>query len=145
MFTTPLDHIATPERLMDAALSIKSKAVGIDGESLRRYREEPALLEELSAELVDGRYTPVPMQRIDLPKSDGETRPIALASVRDKIVQKLLAQALTPYFDHGPRRERLGGLLGGAGDRRRRQAPLPRARHPGSRRPDQQCANHRTE
>ena len=99
MFTTPLDHIATPERLMEALLSIRSKAVGIDGESLRRYRDDPALLEELSLELIDGHYAPVPMQRIELPKGDGETRPIALAAVRDKIVQKLLAQTLTPYFD----------------------------------------------
>jgi CRISPR-associated endonuclease Cas1/group II intron reverse transcriptase/maturase len=99
MFTTPIDQLATPEKLMEALLSIRSKAVGIDKESLRRYREDPRLLEALSQELRNGRYVPEPMQRVELPKSDGTTRPIALASAKDKIVQKLLALHLGPYFD----------------------------------------------
>lgn len=99
MFATPLDHFATPEKLMETLLSIRSKSVGIDKESLQHYRDHPELLETLSWELIDGRYTPRPMERFELSKEDGSGRPIALATARDKIVQKLLAQHLAPYFD----------------------------------------------
>ena len=98
-FTIPLDQIVTPGNLRDAAFAIRSKAVGIDKESLNLYRDDPARLEALSREILTGRYTPEPLQRIEIAKNATETRPIAISSVRDKIVQKCLASALTPHFD----------------------------------------------
>jgi len=99
MFTVPFEHIVSPSALRDAAMAIRSKSLGIDKESLRRYRDDPEAIARLSDELRSGRYVPQPLERLELPKADGETRPIALASVRDKIVQKALQLALEPYFD----------------------------------------------
>jgi len=99
MYTPTLEQIFTPEHLRDAAWAIRSRSVGLDREDLKAYRDDPQKIRELSEELISGRYAPVPLQRIDLPKSDTETRPIALGSVRDKIVQKCLAAALAPHCD----------------------------------------------
>ena len=99
MFTTPFDQIFTLENLQTAAFAIKSKSVGIDEERIDTYRNDPSRLEALRDELLGGRYTPKPLKRIELPKSDGTRRPIGLSAVRDKIVQKTLANALLAHFD----------------------------------------------
>ena len=99
MFSPTLDQLATVQRLREAAESIDSKAVGLDRVSLSAYLDDGEVLEELAAQLREGRYAPLPLERIELPKAGGETRPIGIAAVRDRIVQKWLALALTDYFD----------------------------------------------
>ena len=99
MFTITLDQIATTEKLKDAAFAIRSKVVGLDKESLALYRDDADRLDTLRTELLTGRYTPEPLQRIEIAKNATESRPIALSSARDKIVQKCLATALAAHFD----------------------------------------------
>ncbi len=99
MFTITLDQIATTEKLKDAAFAIRSKVVGLDKESLALYRDDADRLDTLRTELLTGRYTPEPLQRIEIAKNATEIRPIALSSARDKIVQKCLATALAAHFD----------------------------------------------
>jgi group II intron reverse transcriptase/maturase/CRISPR-associated endonuclease Cas1 len=99
MMKRTLDGIVTPQALKSAAREIESRAVGLDRETLQDYLSDPAKFEKLSAELVEGRYTPMPLERVEIPKGRGETRPIGISVVRDKIVQKTLAKALTEYFD----------------------------------------------
>ncbi|WP_456391133.1 CRISPR-associated endonuclease Cas1 [Hydrogenimonas sp.] len=99
MFTITLDQIATTEKLKDAAFAIRSKVVGLDKESLALYRDDADRLDTLHTELLTGRYTPEPLQRIEIAKNATESRPIALSSARDKIVQKCLAAALAAHFD----------------------------------------------
>lgn len=99
MFTATIEHILSSRKLLEAAQSIESRAVGIDKESLQSYIDSPDKIELLSSELVGGSYTPMPMERIEIPKSDGEKRALGISSVRDKIVQKALAMALSDYFD----------------------------------------------
>jgi len=99
MFTVPLERIVTPSNLLDAANTLRSKAAGLDGKTLKDFRNNPKRLETLSQEILTGRYTPEPLRRIHLEKADGQTRPIAVGAAKDRIVQKCLAMALTPYFD----------------------------------------------
>ena len=47
MFTIQLEQIATVEKLKESAFAIKSKAVGLDKESVLRYRDDESLFEEL--------------------------------------------------------------------------------------------------
>jgi group II intron reverse transcriptase/maturase/CRISPR-associated endonuclease Cas1 len=99
VFTPTLEQIFTPEHLRDAAFAIRSRSVGLDRETLEAYRNDPEKIVRLAEELHTGRYAPVPLRRVDLPKDATETRPIALGAVRDKIAQKCLAAALMPHFD----------------------------------------------
>jgi len=100
MFTIQLEQIATVEKLKESAFAIKSKAVGLDKESISRYRNDEELLKELAEELITGCYVPQPLKRIEIEKDENETRPLGLSSARDKIVQKLLAMQMMEYFDH---------------------------------------------
>ena len=98
MFTPPLEQIVTPNRLKEAAWAVTSKAAGPDGRTIDAYRDEEAL-RRLHEEIVNGRYAPLPLERIELTKEDGTARPLGISAPRDKIVQKCLAEALTPHFD----------------------------------------------
>ena len=98
-FTPTLDQILSPKKLEAAAYAIRSRAVGIDNEDIRAWRDDPKRLEALAASIVQGTYVPEPLQRIEVQKESGGTRPLGISSVRDKIVQKALHTALDDFFD----------------------------------------------
>ena len=77
--------------LMGAWKRIRTKkaAGGLDRISVEDFETDLTRnLDRLMDDLVKGRYTPEPLERINAPKLDGsrETRPLSLPSVRDKIV-----------------------------------------------------------
>lgn len=101
MFTAQLEHIFTLEKLSDAFEAINQNASGLDDVSYREFK--PSLqsnLEELRDALIQGLYTPEPLKKIEIEKDGSdEMRPISLASIKDKIVQKSLNDALVGYFE----------------------------------------------
>ena len=100
MLTTPYQKIFSKASLKEALSFIKSKGSGIDKEFLDDFKKYEKLhIKALNGELLDGIYSPEPIKKISIPKNDKEYRPIALASVRDKVVQRALVNAIEPYFD----------------------------------------------
>jgi len=100
MLTTPYKKIFSKASLKEALTLIKSKGSGIDKEFLDDFKKYEKLhIKALNNELLDGIYSPEPIKKISIPKNDKEYRPIALASVRDKVVQRALVMAIEPYFD----------------------------------------------
>lgn len=96
-----LESIVQVSALQKALELLDTKGVGLDGESLHDWKNAPVeRFTELSRDILTGKYTPEPLARFDLAKSSGGTRPIALSSIKDKIVQKALATALSPHFQH---------------------------------------------
>ncbi len=86
--------------LKEALSLIKSKGSGIDKEVLDVFKKETkSNINSLYKELMSGSYAPQPIKKIAIPKNKKEFRPIALASVRDKVVQRALVNAIEPYFD----------------------------------------------
>jgi RNA-directed DNA polymerase len=58
------------------------------------------LLDEVAAELKDGRYRPLPARRVFIPKpGTTELRPLSIPSVRDRIVQAAVKIVLEPVFE----------------------------------------------
>ena len=58
------------------------------------------LLDELAAELREGRYRPLPARRVFIPKPGTcEQRPLSIPSVRDRIVQAAVKIVLEPIFE----------------------------------------------
>lgn len=53
----------------------------------------------LSEELVNGEWSPEPLRRIVIRKSDGGRRLLAIPSIRDRIVERSIMEAVDPYVD----------------------------------------------
>jgi group II intron reverse transcriptase/maturase len=77
-----------------------SKAVGIDGITKEQYGQglERNLL-DLHSRLHKGTYRPLPRRAVEIPKADGRKRPIAIASFEDKLVEWVMAKALTAIYE----------------------------------------------
>ncbi|MCC4457406.1 RNA-directed DNA polymerase, partial [Limosilactobacillus reuteri] len=74
-------------------------AAGIDDmtvNDLLPYLRENKM--ELIASLREGKYKPVPVKRVEIPKPNGGVRRLGIPTVVDRMVQQAVAQILTPIF-----------------------------------------------
>ncbi|MGH8612687.1 MAG: group II intron reverse transcriptase/maturase, partial [Gammaproteobacteria bacterium] len=75
-------------------------AAGVDGQSIERFdARAEKYLDELGAALREGRYQPHPVKRVDIPKGIGETRPLGIPTVKDRIVQTAVKLVIEPIFE----------------------------------------------
>ena len=99
---TALLHHITPEALEAAFYALrKDAAAGVDGTMWREYEEglEGRLL-DLHGRVHAGTYRALPVRRAEIPKPDGGTRPLGIAALEDKIVQKAVVDViLTPIYE----------------------------------------------
>ena len=69
------------------------------------------MLDELEAELREGRFKPLPARRVYIPKpGQTELRPLSIPAIRDRVVQAAVKIVLEPIF--GVSCETCGGLAG---------------------------------
>jgi RNA-directed DNA polymerase len=86
------------------AVRANNGAPGIDKTTLDQIENEygaPRLVDELVIELRQGRYRPLPVRGVLIPKPGplGEFRPLQIAAVRDRVVQAALKIVLEPIFE----------------------------------------------
>ena len=77
-------------------------AAGIDRVTLAAVEQYGVgrLLDELVADLKEGRYRPLPARRVFIPKPGSrELRPLSIPTVRDRIVQAALKTVIEPLFE----------------------------------------------
>jgi group II intron reverse transcriptase/maturase len=75
-------------------------AAGVDGVTIEAFAADlSGNLNQLGSELMHRSYYPCALRRAYLPKTNGGERPIAIATLRDRVVQQALLQALTPLFE----------------------------------------------
>ncbi len=91
----------TYELLYEAYCQLKrGKAPGVDGQTLEDFGKEVfANLRSLHTRLQDQSYWPQPSLRRDIPKGNGKTRPLGIACVEDKIVQKAIVMILEGIYE----------------------------------------------
>jgi len=79
-------------------------AAGIDRQTIadvERYGVD-RLLDELAADLREGRWRPLPARRVFIPKPGREElRPLSIPAVRDRIVQAAARTVIEPIFEAG--------------------------------------------
>jgi group II intron reverse transcriptase/maturase len=99
-FTALLHHVSL-ERLARAYLDIRPGAApGADGVTWDAYGQDlGANLRDLHARVQSGRYRAVPSRRVYIPKADGRLRPLGIASLEDKIVQRALTDVLNAVYE----------------------------------------------
>ena len=97
-----MDKVFRPRTLEAAWHRVQANkgSSGIDGQSVERFAAGAELyLAELHETLKCGRYSPLPVKRVDIPKGNGQTRPLGIPTVKDRIVQTALRMAIEPIFE----------------------------------------------
>jgi len=98
---TALFHHLSVELLEEAFYELKEDAAaGVDGLTWRDYELDlECKLEDLHSRLQRGAYRATPSRRVFIPKPDGRQRPLAVAALEDKIVQRATAAVLNAIYE----------------------------------------------
>ncbi len=99
-FTALLHHV-TVERLRHAFQALQKKAApGVDGVTWQDYAASlEGNLQDLHARLHQGAYRARPSRRVYIPKADGRQRPLGVAALEDKIVQRAVVEVLNAIYE----------------------------------------------
>ena len=99
-FTALLHHV-TVERLEVAYRAIRPGAApGIDGVTWRDYGQGlEENLRDLHARVQRGAYRARPSRRVFIPKPDGRLRPLGVAALEDKVVQRAVVEVLNAVYE----------------------------------------------
>jgi RNA-directed DNA polymerase len=99
-FTALLHHLS-PGLLREAFLALRRDAApGVDGLTWRTYEADlDRRVEALHARVHRGAYRALPARRRYIPKPDGRERPLAVAALEDKIVQKATVAVLNAIYE----------------------------------------------
>src|SRR3954463_4248908 len=98
---TALFHHINIELLEAAFYEVNADAAaGVDGVTWDEYEADLGRnLEDLHARLHRGAYGAMPSRRHYIPKSDGRQRPLAIAALEDKIVQRAMVEVLNVIYE----------------------------------------------
>jgi RNA-directed DNA polymerase len=99
-FTALLHHV-TVDRLREAYRAIRPDAApGVDGVTWRDYGESlEDNLQDLHGRVQRGAYRASPVRRAFVPKADGRLRPLGIAALEDKIVQRAVVEVLNAIYE----------------------------------------------
>src|SRR6266851_1946949 len=99
-FTSLLHHISI-DLLDEAFFELKEDAApGVDGLTWTEYEQDlERNLEDLHARIHRGAYRARPSRRTHIAKPDGRQRPLAIAALEDKIVQRATAAVLNAIYE----------------------------------------------
>lgn len=97
-----LEQIVSRNNLNEAFKRVKANkgSHGIDGmgvnELLQYLKENGEILRQL---ILDGKYRPNPVRRVEIPKENGKKRNLGIPTVVDRVIQQAIAQVLTPIYE----------------------------------------------
>ncbi len=99
-FTTLLHHVNV-DLLRDSYRGLKKKAAaGVDEVTWKEYGEDLEVrLADLHGRIHRGGYHAKPSRRVWIPKPDGRQRPIGIAALEDKIVQRAVGTVLNQIWE----------------------------------------------
>ena len=99
-FTALLHHVTT-DLLREAFYALKRKAApGVDGLTWQDYEAElEDHLQDLHARVHRGAYRALPVRRRYIPKPGGKQRPLGIAALEDKIVQRAVVDVLNAIYE----------------------------------------------
>lgn len=100
--TDLMERIVSSANMLRALKRVRSNkgVAGIDGmtvDELSAYLMTE--LPTIQASLLNGRYQPKPVKRVDIPKPDGGTRSLGIPTVMDRLVQQAVLQIMEPLYD----------------------------------------------
>jgi RNA-directed DNA polymerase len=99
-FTALFHHLSIP-MLRTAFFALKREAApGVDGLTWQDYETDlDRRIEDLHTRVQRGAYRALPSRRRYIPKPDGRQRPLAVAALEDKIVQRATVAVLNAIYE----------------------------------------------
>ena len=99
-FTALLHHVDV-DRLRAAYWALNPKAAtGVDGVTWLEYGEDlEEHLRDLHARVHRGAYRARPSRRVYIPKADGRWRPLGVAALEDKLLQRAVVEVLNAIYE----------------------------------------------
>ena len=97
-----LEQIVSKHNLNEAFKRVKANkgSHGTDGmkvDELLQYLKENG--ETLKQSILDGKYRPNPVRRVEIPKENGKKRNLGIPTIVDRVVQQAIAQVLTSIYE----------------------------------------------
>lgn len=97
-----LEQILDPENLNKAYKQVKKNkgSHGVDGMStntLLEYLKQNG--NTLRKTILDGKYRPSPVRRVEIPKDNGKKRQLGIPTAVDRVIQQAIMQKLSPLYD----------------------------------------------
>ncbi len=99
-FTALLHHVGV-DRLRAAYRALSpTAAAGVDEVTWESYGQDlEAKLQDLHQRVQRGAYRAKPSRRVYIPKADGRLRPLGIAALEDKIVQRAVVEVLNAIYE----------------------------------------------
>ncbi len=99
-FTALLHHVSL-DRLRAAYWALRPKAApGVDGVTWRDYGQDlERNLHDLHERVHRGSYRAKPVRRAYIPKRDGRFRPLGVAALEDKVLQRAVVEVLNSIYE----------------------------------------------
>lgn len=97
-----LEQILDRENLNRAYKQVKRNkgSHGVDGMSvehlLQYFKDNGSALQR---SILDGKYHPNPVRRVEIPKDNGKKRQLGIPTAVDRVIQQAIQQVLTPIFE----------------------------------------------
>ncbi len=99
-FTALLHHVSV-DRLRAAYRALRpTAAAGVDEVTWESYGQDlEAKLRDLHERVQRGAYRAKPSRRVYIPKADGRLRPLGIAALEDKVVQRAVVEVLGAIYE----------------------------------------------
>ena len=99
-----MEAVVARENMVKALYRVERNkgAPGVDSMTVSELR--PYLKGQwpkIKEELLEGKYKPQPVRRVEIPKRSGGMRQLGIPTVVDRLIQQALHQVLSPLFDPG--------------------------------------------
>lgn len=93
----------TKQAVWDAYLAVKANkgSAGIDGQTMADFESDlKNNLYKIWNRLSSGSYFPPPVRRVEIPKSNGQPRPLGIPTISDRVAQTVIKNRLELTFSH---------------------------------------------
>ena len=97
-----LEQILSPANMNQAYKRVRSNkgSGGVDKMEVDMLKEHLVVhKEELIQSILDGRYRPNPVRRVEIPKDTRSRRQLGIPTVVDRVVQQAISQVLSPVYE----------------------------------------------
>jgi RNA-directed DNA polymerase len=97
-----IDKVYRLDNLEDAWKQVRANrgAGGVDGVTISDFGKNLEInLGNLQKELMEKRFSPLPVRRVEIKKDNGGIRPLGIPTVRDRVVQQSARNVLEPIFE----------------------------------------------